>query len=102
MDSLCKLRFTLLQLIGGLTVAIGLYARFEKTAYQDFFNDIVMDPAFALIIVGGIMFVLGFTGCIGALRENVCLLKFVSITMQKYFFCCLTNKGYNVYMYEGF
>lgn len=102
MDSLCKLRFTLLQLIGGLTVAIGLYARFEKTAYQDFFNDIVMDPAFALIIVGGIMFVLGFTGCIGALRENVCLLKFVSTTMQKYFFCCLTNKGYNVYMYEGF
>ena len=73
-----KVVHSLLQLIGGLTVAIGLYARFEKTAYQDFFNDIVMDPAFALIIVGGIMFILGFTGCIGALRENVCLLKFVS------------------------
>ena len=75
---LTKLFILFLQLIGGLTVAIGLYARFEKTAYQDFFNDIVMDPAFALIIVGGIMFILGFTGCIGALRENVCLLKFVS------------------------
>jgi len=68
-------------LIGGLTVGVGLYARFEKTAYQDFFNDIVMDPAFALIIVGGIMFILGFTGCIGALRENVCLLKFVSFSL---------------------
>jgi len=67
-------------LIGGLTVGVGLYARFEKTAYQDFFNDIFMDPAFALIIVGGIMFILGFTGCIGALRENVCLLKFVSFS----------------------
>lgn len=66
------------QLIGGLTVAVGLYARLIKTAYQDFFSDISMDPAFALIIVGGIMFILGFTGCIGALRENVCLLKFVS------------------------
>ena len=68
-------------MIGGLTVAVGLYARFEKTAYQDFFSDIVMDPAFALIIVGGIMFILGFTGCIGALRENVCLLKFVSFSL---------------------
>ena len=66
-------------MIGSLTVAIGLYARFEKTEYQDFFNDIMMDPAFALIIVGGIMFIIGFTGCIGALRENVCLLKFVSL-----------------------
>lgn len=72
--------FRLWQLIGGLTVGVGLYARFEKTAYQDFFNDIFMDPAFALIIVGGIMFILGFTGCIGALRENVCLLKFVSFS----------------------
>jgi len=73
-------------LIGGLTVGVGLYARFEKTAYQDFFNDIVMDPAFALIIVGGIMFILGFTGCIGALRENVCLLKFFSAILAIIFF----------------
>ncbi|XP_029192082.1 tetraspanin-17-like [Acropora muricata] len=77
-------------LIGGLTVAIGLYARFEKTAYQDFFNDIVMDPAFALIIVGGIMFILGFTGCIGALRENVCLLKFFSVILAIIFFLQLS------------
>jgi len=86
-------------LIGGLTVAIGLYARFEKTAYQDFFNDIVMDPAFALIIVGGIMFILGFTGCIGALRENVCLLKFFSVVLAIIFFLQL-SLGVFVFVFQ--
>ena len=38
-----------------------------------------MDPAFILIAVGAIIFLLGFCGCIGALRENICLLKFVSM-----------------------
>lgn len=73
-------------LIGGITVAVGIYARLEKSKYQSFFDDIVMDPAFVLIIVGGIMFILGFTGCIGALRENICLLKFFSIVLAIIFF----------------
>ncbi|EDO38288.1 predicted protein [Nematostella vectensis] len=73
-------------LVGCLLVSVGLYARFEKTAYQEFFSDILTDPAFALIIVGGIMFILGFSGCIGALRENICLLKFFSVVLAIIFF----------------
>ena len=69
----------LFKLLGGACLAIGIYARFENATYSDFFGNAWSDPAFFFIIVGGIMFILGFTGCIGALRENICLLKFVSI-----------------------
>lgn len=40
-----------------------------------------LDPVVLVLVVGIVMFTLGFAGCVGALRENICLLKFVSITV---------------------
>lgn len=40
--------------------------------------DVVFDLSIIFLIIGSIIFILGYAGCIGALRENVCLLKIVS------------------------
>lgn len=37
-----------------------------------------VDPAVMLMVVGVLMFFLTFCGCVGSLRENICLLQTVS------------------------
>lgn len=87
-------------LLGGACLAIGIYARFETTSYSDFVGNVWSDPAFFFIIVGGIMFILGFTGCIGALRENICLLKFFSVALGVIFFLQILL-GVLVFIFKG-
>ncbi|TEA25265.1 hypothetical protein DBR06_SOUSAS1010163, partial [Sousa chinensis] len=42
---------------------------------------LAVDPAILLIVVGILMFLLTFCGCIGSLRENICLLQTFSLCL---------------------
>ena len=62
-------------------MAIGFWSWSEKDVFNNIpkLTIIALDPAFILIIVGTVTFLIGFTGCVGALRENSCLLAMVCI-----------------------
>ncbi len=72
--------------VGGVVlVAIGSWARLERTRFGSFDN-LAVDPAVFLIVVGCVMFFISIFGCFGSIRENICLLKCVSTTAVG--FCC--------------
>ncbi|XP_037296812.1 tetraspanin-5 [Manduca sexta] len=62
--------------LGLIILAVGVWAWTEKDTFNNLsrLTSIALDPAFLLICIGTITFIIGFTGCVGALRENTCLL----------------------------
>lgn len=87
-----------LQLVGGLLIGIGLYAFVDKWQLLGWIKlenvyDVILNVSLVMIIMGGVIFIVSFAGCVGALRENTCLLKFVSRITFVFFhrqvvFCC--------------
>ncbi|XP_077992662.1 tetraspanin-33-like [Glandiceps talaboti] len=64
-------------IIGFLLLGLGIWATLEKGIGNVMDHlDIITDPAIVLIVVGSGIFILGFSGCVGALRENTLLLMF--------------------------
>ncbi|XP_059489115.1 tetraspanin-33-like [Neocloeon triangulifer] len=77
-------------LLGGLLIAIGLYAFVDKwqtigSVKLTNIYDVFLNISLVLIIMGAIIFIMSFTGCIGALRENTCLLRFYSFFLLVFF-----------------
>uniref|UniRef100_A0A3B3W054 Tetraspanin n=1 Tax=Poecilia latipinna TaxID=48699 RepID=A0A3B3W054_9TELE len=58
-------------------VAVGIYARTVKHA-EATLTSLSLDPAVMLIVVGVLIFLVTFCGCVGSLRENICLLQIKS------------------------
>ena len=59
-------------------MGVGLWAVTQKSEYNEF-SSISTDPAAVMIAVGAFIFIISFFGTVGALRENICFLKTVSI-----------------------
>uniref|UniRef100_A0A8K9UKT5 Tetraspanin n=1 Tax=Oncorhynchus mykiss TaxID=8022 RepID=A0A8K9UKT5_ONCMY len=80
-------------LLGVAFLGIGLWAWNEKGVLSNISSITDLggfDPVWLFLVTGGVMFILGFAGCIGALRENTFLLKFFSVFLGIIFFLELT------------
>lgn len=74
------MRLFVQQLLGLCILMVGFWAWFEKDIFNNLSRmtgSVALDPAFILICCGAVTFIIGLTGCIGALRENTCLLTTV-------------------------
>ncbi|KAI6197891.1 hypothetical protein M3Y94_01279100 [Aphelenchoides besseyi] len=68
-------------ILGFLCLAVGCWAQLEKNNPYTQLNRLskfYLDPAWMLIIIGALTFAIGFSGCIGALRENTACLAIYS------------------------
>ena len=65
-----------------LLFKIGIYAIMEKYKWSsgeafklNTIFDVIFNVGFLLLLIGVVVFIVSFAGCIGALRENMCLLR---------------------------
>ncbi|XP_023724583.1 tetraspanin-33-like [Cryptotermes secundus] len=77
-------------LFGGLLIGVGLYAFVDKWQATGLVKvetvyDVILNISLVMVIAGGVIFIVSFAGCVGALRENTCLLKFYSLCLLIFF-----------------
>ena len=76
---LCNLVFTALGLV---VLGLGMWGLITKESFaQEKIGSIGTDPMLILVTLGFVLTVLCLSGCVGALRENCCLLKLFSIAV---------------------
>ncbi|XP_067283558.1 tetraspanin-10, partial [Pseudorasbora parva] len=74
-----NLLFTVLGLV---TLAVGLWGLINKESFaQEKISGIGTDPMLLFAFLGLVLALLSLTGCVGALRENMCLLRTFSATV---------------------
>uniref|UniRef100_A0A8C1EJQ1 Tetraspanin n=2 Tax=Cyprinus carpio TaxID=7962 RepID=A0A8C1EJQ1_CYPCA len=63
---------------GGFLLGVGIWVLVDPTGFREIVavNPLLFTGVYAILIMGGMLFLLGFLGCCGAIRENKCLLLF--------------------------
>lgn len=74
------------QVVGGSCVGLGTWSFLEENSQLSMIRvqnvkDIIFNISLALVFLGVIVFSMSFAGCLGALRENLCLLKLYSLML---------------------
>uniref|UniRef100_A0A3Q3MUZ2 Tetraspanin n=1 Tax=Mastacembelus armatus TaxID=205130 RepID=A0A3Q3MUZ2_9TELE len=73
---LCNLVFTVLGLV---VLGLGMWGLISKESFaQEKIGSIGTDPMLMFVMLGFVLTMLCLSGCVGALRENCCLLKLFS------------------------
>ncbi|KAH9492352.1 hypothetical protein Btru_026305 [Bulinus truncatus] len=62
-------------------IAFGVWMLMSNKVFIDDVTDLFLDPYVLLSFVAGIIFLISFFGCVGALRENILLLNLFYITL---------------------
>lgn len=63
---------------GSFLLGVGIWVLVDPTGFREIVaaNSLLFTGVYAILIMGGMLFLLGFLGCCGAIRENKCLLLF--------------------------
>ncbi|XP_074642669.1 tetraspanin-33-like [Tubulanus polymorphus] len=85
--------------LGIALVFIGTWAQVEKNKFNSggsstdisSIYDLLANVSIVIIIVGSFVFLISFAGCVGALRENICLLKTFSAVLGVIFLLEITG-----------
>ncbi|XP_063083877.1 tetraspanin-18 isoform X3 [Cavia porcellus] len=70
--------FFIFQLGGTCLLGVGIWVMVDPTGFREIIaaNPLLVTGVYILLAMGGLLFLLGFLGCCGAVRENKCLLLF--------------------------
>ncbi|MBN3306719.1 TSN18 protein, partial [Amia calva] len=63
---------------GSFLLGVGIWVLVDPTGFREIVaaNPLLFTGAYIILAMGGLLFLLGFLGCCGAIRENKCLLLF--------------------------
>ncbi|XP_029697750.1 tetraspanin-18B isoform X2 [Takifugu rubripes] len=80
--------FNFLIFLGGsFLLGVGVWVLVDPTGFREIIaaNPLLFTGVYVILGMGGMLFLLGFLGCCGAIRENKCLLLFVSPNSESIF-----------------